>query len=70
MSQQRLNNIMVLHIHKDKTDQFNIIDVANEFAGYNENRLRKFDTFHTTDLSTQTKNMKSKSYRLINILFF
>ena len=41
MSQQQLNNIMVLHIHKDKTDKLFMTDVANKFVNseYMENLL-------------------------------
>lgn len=44
ISQQRLNNIMVLHIHKDKTDKLSLIDVANEFVN-SEHRLSYFGKF-------------------------
>ena len=32
MTQSRLNSIMLLHVHKDLTDQINLIDVANNFV--------------------------------------
>ena len=32
MIQRRLSNIMVLHVHKDQTDQLSLIEVANEFV--------------------------------------
>ena len=32
MTQSRLNSIMLLHMHKDFTDQINLIDVANNFV--------------------------------------
>ena len=32
MSQSRLNAVMVLHVHKDKTEKFNLVDVANSFV--------------------------------------
>ena len=32
MLQSRLNNIMMLHVHKDRTDKLNLIDVANDFV--------------------------------------
>ena len=31
MSQNRLNNMIVLHVHKEKTDALKLVNVANEF---------------------------------------
>ena len=31
MSHNRLNNMMVLHVHKEKTDALKLVNVANEF---------------------------------------
>ena len=33
---------MLLHVHCIKTDQFNMIEIAKEFVGENQVRLRKF----------------------------
>ena len=32
MSQERLNLLMILHVHKDLTDKLNLISIANEFV--------------------------------------
>ena len=32
MTHRRLNNIMVLHVHNDQTDQLSLIEVGNEFV--------------------------------------
>ncbi len=32
MSQERLNTIMVLHVHKQKNDDLDILDNANQFV--------------------------------------
>ena len=45
MTQKRLNNLMILHVHKDRTDLLNEIEVANEFVGDSEHRLRLFGNF-------------------------
>ena len=45
MTQLRLNNLMVLHIHKDKTDHLNLKEVGNEFVGNREVRMRHFGRF-------------------------
>ena len=38
MGQQRLNNLMVLHVHRDRTDSLNLIDVANDFVKDSDQR--------------------------------
>ena len=38
MGQTRLNNIMILHVHKDQTDELDLIQVANEFVKNNDTR--------------------------------
>ena len=45
MSQQRLNNLMVLHVHKEPTDSLNEVDIANELVGDSDHRLRMFGKF-------------------------
>ena len=49
MGQTRLNSVILLHVHKERTDQISIIDVANTFAS-TEHRLNVFGTFSKTDL--------------------
>ena len=44
MCQQRLNHLMILHIHKDHTDGLNLVDVANDFiAGSDQVFGTKFE---------------------------
>ena len=38
MSQERLNHCMLLSIHKEKTDEINLTNVANVFCKANEER--------------------------------
>ena len=45
MSQLRMNNLMVLHIHKENLDQLNMVEVANDFVTGSEHRLTLFGTF-------------------------
>ena len=45
MTQSRLNNIMVLHIHKHLTDSVDHKKVLNEFASANDERRRIFGSF-------------------------
>lgn len=45
MSQLRLNNLLVLHIHKNETDAMNLADIGNEFVASKDLRLRMFGKF-------------------------
>ena len=45
MSQERLNHLMVLHVHKDLTDDLVLTDVANEFVSKCDRRLQVFGKF-------------------------
>ena len=50
-SRVTLNHLMVLHVHCDHTDKFNLVDVANEFIADNEHRRQVFaNEFKETDL--------------------
>ena len=42
MTQERLNHLMLLHVHKDLTDCLTLADVANEFVSECERRLQVF----------------------------
>ena len=51
MSQQHLNHLMVLHVHKDYTKKLVLVDVANDFISGNEHRTQVFGMeFKKTDL--------------------
>ena len=36
MSQERLNNLIVLHVHKDMTDSLDLRSICKEFVGDSE----------------------------------
>ena len=38
MSQKRLNHLIVMHIHKERTDQLDLSNIAKEFVSLNERR--------------------------------
>ena len=42
MSQCRLNNVLLLHCHKDMTDNINISDIAKAFISVNSRRKKHF----------------------------
>ena len=46
MSQERLNNLMILHVHKDVTDTLDLKLIADEFIDDSEHRLKIFGTFN------------------------
>ena len=45
MSQERLNSLMVLHIHKDLTDSLDLKFIVNEFRMKTDYRKAKFPAF-------------------------
>ena len=45
MSQDLLNNLMVLHVHKEQVDGLELEKVAREFVSGREGRLRMFGSF-------------------------
>ena len=57
MGDKRLQSLMVLHIHRNKVDQLNLIDIANKFVGNNEYRKKMLGQFSDRDTT------KSKQYR-------
>ena len=38
MGDSRLNHLLMLQVHKDRTDALTLVDVANDFIGEKENR--------------------------------
>ena len=61
MKQVRLNNIMMLHVHKDRTDALRLIDVVNDFIDGLEYRLSIFGNLWEPDLKTAQVLVKTKS---------
>ena len=48
MRQERLNNLMTLHVYQDKldtVDSLDLVSVANDFVSLNEHRRTFFGTF-------------------------
>jgi len=44
MTQKRLNHV-ILHTHKEQTDELDLIDIAKTFVSCNERRLSFFGSF-------------------------
>ena len=63
--QSHLNHLMMLPVHKDRTDALTLVDVANDFVGEKENQKQLFGKSSANDIpnkfslsskSTQTEN--------------
>ena len=61
MTGNRLNHLMTLHIHNERTDSINLVDIANEFCSRNERRLFKFGTFSIADKTSSIAVQKDQS---------
>ena len=45
MTAKRLNNCLLLHIHKELTDDLNLTDIADEFIIKHDERKKYFGNF-------------------------
>ena len=45
MTQKRLNNVLLLHAHKQQIDDLNLREIATEFIGRNSRRQKFFGSF-------------------------
>ena len=45
MSQPRLNHIVLLHSHKERTDALDLVDIAKTFVNVNNRRQELFGKF-------------------------
>ena len=45
MTQTRMNNLIALHVHKERTDALDFKAIANEFTARNERRRCVFGKF-------------------------
>ena len=53
---------MLLHVHKDKTDFINLVDVANNFVGEKSKQEAVFfDKFLTHDVPTKVSFLKKST---------
>ena len=37
--EKRLNHLMILHVHNDRTDKIDLVDIANQFVEWKDNRV-------------------------------
>ena len=47
MTQERLNNLMLLHVHQELLDKIDLLEVAEEFVSDSKHRLSLFGHFVT-----------------------
>ena len=59
MSQNRLDNMMVRHVHKEKTDALKLENTGNEFVFGFIHRLKHFGKFTGIDLRRKDIPVKS-----------
>ena len=45
MTQTRMDNLITLHVHKERTDALDLKAIANEFTAINERRRCMFESF-------------------------
>ena len=60
MSQSRLNHMIILYVHKTKTDSLSLINMANEFVKLSDHRLAIFGEFTQEDLRAKIVPVKSR----------
>ena len=57
MTQTRMDNLVTLHVHKEKTDALDLKAIANEFTARNEQRRFVFGKFKFQLCSFLTKRL-------------
>ncbi len=45
MNQERLNHLLVLHVHKELTDSFDLKDIASDCISGSDHRINVFGSF-------------------------
>ena len=58
--EKRLNHLLILHVHKDKTDKIDLVDVGNQFVEWKDRRVHIFGKFTCNDIKPKGE-MKSSS---------
>ena len=64
MGQVRTNNIMVLHVHRERTDNIDLVKVANEFVEGCDTRLKQLGRFTDVDRRRKFVQVKSKAVQV------
>ena len=69
-SGNRLNHCILLHVHRKNSDQLNIIEIAKEFVGEKQARLRTLAGFENTKDSSKITTIYSKQKKKDKISMF
>ena len=59
MGSNRLNNTIVLHIHKERLDRISLVDIANDFVKGIDYRQTIFGSFDSVDIRQNRVSVKS-----------
>ena len=59
-NEKRLNDLMILHVHKDRTDKIDLVDFVNQFVEWKDNRVHIFGKFTCNDIKPKGE-IKSSS---------
>ena len=54
MTDNRLNHLMILHVHKNKTDNLDLVSIGNIFIGASNERKEKFGKFRAIDIQIKS----------------
>ena len=57
------SDMMMLHVHKDRTDALTLVDVANDYVGEKENRKQLFGKFSVNDIPNKFYFVKVNTNR-------
>ena len=49
MTNERMNNLMVMHVHKDRLNDLDFVEIGNNFVRANQRRRNKFGIFDNLD---------------------
>ena len=69
MRSTRLNNAMVLHIHKARLGKLSMVDVANDFVFESDHRKTLFGRFDDVDLRRKNIAVKSVEIQISTIKY-
>ena len=47
MTQKCLNNVIILHTHKDRTDALSLVDIVKDIISFNKQRIHFFGHYLT-----------------------
>ena len=72
MTEKRLNNCLVLHVHKCITNKHDLVEIAKEFVMVNDESRKYFGTFKINVGNTDCDYIKHKflHYGYIGVCIF